>query len=79
MALFHSFLWLINIPLCFSGGSVIKNPTANTGDPSSMPELGRSYGEGIGDLLQYSCLGNPMGREEWRATVHGVTKELDVT
>ena len=44
-----------------------------------MPELGRSYGEGIGDLLQYSCLGNPMGREEWRATVHGVTKELDVT
>ena len=76
---FNLFLWLSNIPLGFPGGSVIKNPTANTGDTSSMPVLGRSHGEGIGNLLQYSCLGNPMGREDWWAAVHGVTKELDMT
>ena len=36
-------------------------------------ELGRSLGEGNGNSLQYSCLGNPMDRGAWRATVHGVT------
>ena len=35
-------------------------------------------GEGNGNPLQYSCLGNPTGREAWRATVHGVTKESDM-
>jgi len=35
---------------------------------------GRSPGRGNGNPLQYSCLGNPMGREVWWATVHGVTK-----
>ena len=34
-------------------------------------------GEGNGNPLQYSCLENSMGRGTWRATVHGVTKELD--
>ena len=43
-------------------------------DPGFIPGLGRSPGEGNGNLLQYSCLGNPMGRGAWRATVHGVTK-----
>jgi len=38
---------------------------------------GRSPGEG--NLAQYSCLGNPMDRGTWWATVYGVTKELDVT
>ena len=38
-----------------------------------------SLGGGNGNLLQYSCLGNPMGRGAWQATVHGVTKELDMT
>ena len=33
---------------------------------------------GNGNVLQCSCLGRPMGRGIWRATVHGVTKELDV-
>ena len=33
-----------------------------------------SPGEGNGNSLQYSCLGNPMDRGAWRATVHGVTK-----
>ena len=32
------------------------------------------YGEGNGNPLQYSCLENPMGREAWQATVHGVTR-----
>jgi len=38
-----------------------------------------SPGEGNGNLLQYSCLENSMDREAWWATVHRVTKELDVT
>ena len=56
-----------------------KNPTANGGDVGSVPGLGRSAGEGSGNPLQYSCLGNPMDRRVWQATVHRVTKELDVT
>ena len=36
-------------------------------------------GEGNGNLLQYSCLENPMDREAWRAAVHGVAKSLDTT
>ena len=39
-----------------------------------MPGLGRSPGEGKGYPLQYSCLENPMDREAWWATVHGVAK-----
>ena len=38
------------------------------------PGSGRSPGEGNGKLLQYSCLGNPMDRGAWRATVHGFAK-----
>ena len=63
----------------FPGGSEVKNPSANAGDPGSIPELGRSPGEGIGDPLQYSCLGNSMDRGAWQATVHGVAKESDKT
>ena len=44
----------------FPGGSVVKNPPANAGDVNSIPELGRSSGERNGNLLQYSCLENPM-------------------
>ena len=39
-----------------------------------IPGLGRSPGEGNGNLLQYSCLGNPRDRGAWQAAVHGVTK-----
>ena len=63
----------------FSGGSVVKNSLANAGDTTSIPGLGRSPEEGNGNPLQYSCLGNPMNRGTWRATVHGVTKESDTT
>ena len=54
------------------GGSVVKNLPANVGDAGSVPGSGRPPGEGNGNPLQYSCLGNPMDREVWQATVHGV-------
>ena len=56
---------------------MVKNPPANSGDikdAGSIPELGRSQGEGTGDPLQYSSLENSMDRGTWRATVHGITK-----
>ena len=58
----------------FSGASVVENPPDNAGEADSVPGLGRFSGEGNGNPLQYSCLGNPMGREAWWATVHGFTK-----
>ena len=63
----------------FPGGLVVKNPPANAGDSDSVPGLERFPGEGNVNSLQYSCLGNPMDRGAWQATVHGVTKELDMT
>ena len=57
----------------FLGGSVVKNLPANAEDASSIPGSGRSPGEGNGNPLQYSCLGNPMNRGTWRATVYGTT------
>ena len=53
---------------------MVKNLPANAGDAGSIPESGRSPGEGNGNPLQYSCLGNLMDRGAWRATVHGVAK-----
>ena len=57
-----------------TGGAVVKNPPANATDTGSIPESGRSPGEGYGNPLEYSCLGNPMDRGAWRATVYEVTK-----
>ena len=56
---------------------VVKNPPADAGDirdPSSIPGLGRSLGEGHGDPFQYSCLENPMNKGAWRATAHRVAQ-----
>ena len=61
----------------FPGGSVVKNLPANAGDVrdlGSIPGSGKSPGEGNGNPLRYSCLGNPMERGTWQATIHGVTK-----
>ena len=58
----------------FPGDSVVRHPRPNTGDASLIPGLRRSPGEVNGNPLQYSCLGNPMEREAWWATVHGITK-----
>ena len=63
----------------FSGGSVVKNPPASAGDMGLASGSGRPPGEGNGNPLQYSCLGNPMDRGAWCAIVHGVAKESDVT
>ena len=63
----------------FPGGLVVKNLPANAGDTGSIPGSERSLREGNGNSLQYSCLGNPMDRGDWQATVHGVAKELDMT
>ena len=46
----------------------------DTGEADLILGLGRSPGEGNGNPLQYSCLGNPMDRGAWRATVHGVAE-----
>ena len=58
----------------FPGGSDGKVSPYNAGDPGSISGSGRSPGEGNGNSLQYSCLGNPMARGTWRAIVHGVAK-----
>ena len=63
----------------FPGGSDGKESACNSGDPGSILGSGRSPGEGNGYSLQYSCLENPMDRGAWQATVHGVTKKLDMT
>ena len=63
----------------FPGGSLIKNLPANAGDMGSIPESGKSPGEGNSNPLQYSCLGNPMDGGAWQTRVHGVTKESHMT
>ena len=60
---------------------VVKTPPANAedmGDMGSVPGLRRFTGRRHGNLLQYSCLKNPMDREAWQATVHGC-KGSDMT
>ena len=73
--LIKSKLWIGNgHDWGFLGGSVVKNSPANEGDPGSIPDLGRSPAEGNGNLLKYSCLGNPMDRGAWQATIHGLAQ-----
>ena len=57
-------------------GSDSKESAYNAGDLGSIPESGRSLGEGNGHPLQYSCLGNPIEREAWWTTVNRVAKSL---
>ena len=62
----------------FPGGSVGKDSAYDaryTGDACLIPQLGRSPGGRHDNPLQYSCLGNPMDRGAWWATVRGVAKE----
>ena len=60
--------------LGFPGGSVVKNMPVNAEVLDLITGSGRSPGEGNGNLLQYSCLGNFMDREAWQATVHGAAQ-----
>ena len=57
---------------------MVKNLPAKQ-RPGLIPGLGRFLGQGNGNPFQYFCLGNPMDRGAWWATVHGVAKELDTT
>ena len=68
------FIYLVISVLGFPCGSVVKNLSANVGDMGLIPGSGRAPGGGNGNPLQYSCLGNPMDRGAWQATVHGIAK-----
>ena len=57
----------------FPGGLDGQESACNAVNPGSILGLGRPPEEGNGNPLQYSCLGNPMDREAWWATVYGVT------
>ena len=63
--------------LGFPGGSGVKNPPANAGDIGPILGSRRSPGEGNCNPLQHSCLGTPIDRGAWWATLHGVAEELD--
>ena len=68
---YKAFYAYLGLPRWLGGK---KNPSANAGDTSWIPEWGRSPGGGNGNPLQYPCLENPMDRGAWRGTVHGVAK-----
>ena len=58
--------------ICFPVSS--KESACHAGDMDSTLRSGSSPAEGNGNLLQYSCLGNPMDGESWRMTVQGIAK-----
>ena len=76
---FSFWVFFLNRNKGLSVGSVVNNPPANSGNVGSIPGSGRSPGENNGNRLQHSCLEEPIDRGAWWATVHGVTKELDMT
>ena len=53
---------------------MLKILPANVGDVGLIPGSQKFPGRGNGNALQYSCLGNPMAREAWTATVHGAAQ-----
>ena len=72
---FYAFDYVIymGLPQWLSGKESACNAGA-AGDMALIPGLGKSPGGGLGNLLQYSCLENPMDRGAWRATVHRIAK-----
>ena len=70
----YAFILILSLKQGFPGGSDGKESTCNAGDPSLIPGLRNSPGKVNSYPLQYSCLGNPMERGAWYATVHGITK-----
>ena len=83
--MFFKTVKILRLIICvwgFSGVSVVKSPPANeedTRDMGSIPGVVRVTGVGNCNSLQYSCLENFMDRGAWQASVHWVTKELDMT
>ena len=65
--------YIYGLPRWLSGKEFVTNEEG-PGHPCLIHGLGRSPGEGNGKPLQYSCLGNPIDRGVWWATVHGVAK-----
>ena len=65
----EKFIVLIDL-LCYPGGLDCKESNCNVGGLCLIPALGRSLGHG--NLLQYSCLENPMDRGAWGATVQSM-------
>ena len=57
---------------------ILPTTAGDAGDAGSIPGLGRSPGGGHGNPFQYACMGNPLDRGAWQATVHRVT-ESDMT
>ena len=70
--IYYSFIARKSTFLGFSS----EESACNAGDEGSIPGWKTSPEEGNGNPLQYSCLGNPMDRGAWWATVHGVVKSL---
>ena len=70
--------WIFE-PRPYCNGSDGKESACNAGDLDLIPGSGRSPGDWNGEPFQYSCLENPMDREAWGATVHGVAKESGMT
>ena len=66
-------IW-VSLNYGFPGGSDGKESACNAEDPGSIPESGRSPGEGHSNPFQYFCLENPVDSRAWLAMVHGVTK-----
>ena len=71
----HNIYGMLGAILGLCDDSVVKNSHVK----QKIPGSGKSPGEGNGNLLQYSCLGNPMDRGAWWVILHGVTKESDMT
>ena len=63
------YMYILVHILGFLGGTVVKNLPANAEDVGLIPGSGRSFGEGSGNPLCYSCLGNLMNGGTWWATV----------
>ena len=81
--LFFIFKFLIHLEFIFAYGLPWwlsgEESACQWGDASWIPEMGRSLGEGNDNPFQHCCLGKPMDRGVWWATVHGVSKESDTT
>ena len=74
---YHMLIYMYIRNLGFPGGTSGKESPANgenTRGKGLIHGLGRSLGVGNGNPLQYSCLENPMDRDAWQTTVHGVAK-----
>ena len=67
------------VPRWCSGKEESTCHTGDARDTDLIPGLGRSRGGGNGNPLQDSCLENPKDKGAWQATVHGVTKQSDMT